>query len=226
MKHKKTVSPSAVLKIGAFWKWFSKNRVQIEMAIRQRENTLQILLNLNKRISNISKYVGFVLKGPNADDRQIFTIIFTVGGQLKKVRWATAFENRAPSIPNWKIQALVKPNADLEKIKLGNDSPFRFHDFELKISEMYFNMVDYDIHKKTISIEVYLQNYKYHYDNPFLKGSVKDVIEEILGEMALKNSISKIQLAQTPNEIDDLIPLYKLPEYIVLINNSNRKLKI
>ena len=196
------------------------------MAIRQRENTLQILSNLNKRIANISKYVGFVLKGPNADDTKIFIIIFTVGGQLKKVRWAKAFENSAPSIPNWKIQALVQANTDLEKIKLGNDSPFRFNDFELKLSEMYFTMVDYNIHKKMISIEVYLQNYQFHYDNPFLKESVIDVMEEILGEIAMKNSISNIQLAQIPNEIDDLIPLYELPKYITLIKNSNRKLKI
>ncbi|MDP2089948.1 MAG: hypothetical protein Q8J84_11200 [Flavobacteriaceae bacterium] len=226
MKYKKTVSPSAILKIDAFWKWFDKNSVQIENAVKHGINSSEVLETLNKKIKNISNCVGFMIKGSNRVDRQFLTIIFTVGGQLKKVRWVTAFENRAPSFPNWKIQALVQPYEDLEKIKSGDDKPFKFHDFELKISEMYFNMVDYDIHKRTISIKVYLQNYKFHYDNPFLKEAVEDVLEEILGEIALKNSISEIQLAQIPNENDDLIPLCELPQYIILINNSNRKLKI
>ena len=226
MKHKKTVSPSAILKIDAFWKWFSKNRVQIEMAIRQRENKLQILTNLDKRISNISKYVSFLLKGPNADDTKIFIIIFTVGGQLKKVRWAKAFENSAPSFPNWKIQALIQPCENLEVIKSGNDNPIIYQDFELKISEMYFNLKDYDIYKKNINIVMYLQNYKYHYENEYLEEIVHIALEELLGEIAFRNSISNIEIAQIPNKKENLLPLYELPQYIDLIKNSNRKLKI
>ena len=225
MKYKKVVSPSAVLKIGAFWKWFNKNRIEIENAIQYRENT-EVLNNLNRKITQISKCLGFVLKGPKKDEKQFFTFIFTVGGQLKRVSWAYTFENCAPSIPNWKIQALIQASEDLVVIKSGNDNPIKYVDFELKISDMYFNMVDYDIHKKTISIMVYLQNYKYHYDNKYLEEKVHIALEELLGEIAFKNSISNIELAQIPDEIDDLIPLYELSEYIILIKNSNRKLKI
>ena len=119
MKHKKTVSPSAILKIDAFWKWFAKNSVQIENAVKHGVNSSEVFETLNKKIKNISNCVGFMIKGSNKVDRQFLTIIFTVGGQLKKVRWVTAFENRAPSIPNWRIQALVQPYEDLEKIKSG-----------------------------------------------------------------------------------------------------------
>lgn len=226
MKHKKTVSPSAMLKIDAFWKWFGKNAIQLEDALEHGVNSREVLSTLDKRIKNISRSVGFMIKGSNKVDTRLFVIIFTVGGQLKKVRWVTAFENRAPSIPNWKIQALVQPYEDIEKIKSGDDKPLKSHEMEFKISEMYFEMVDYDIEKRTISIKVYYQRGLYQFYNPYLQEDVESVLELLLGEIALKNSLSEIQLAEIPDEIDGLIPLYKLPEYIVLINNSNRKLKI
>lgn len=226
MKHKKTISPSAKQKIEAFWKWFNKNRLEIENAVQYHENTEQVLNNFKNKIAQISKYLGFVLKGPKKDKSPYFTFIFTVGGQLKKVRWVHAIVDCAPNIPNWKIQALVQPCEDLEVIKSGNDKPFRTPDFELKISEMYFDMIDYDIHKKTISIKVFVQNYKYHYDNEYLEEIVHIALEELLGEIAFKNSISNIEIAQIPNNQESLLPLYEIPQYINLIKNSNRKLKI
>ena len=226
MKRKKTISPSAILKIDAFWKWFSKNTIQLEDALEHGVNSSEVLSTLDRRIKNISNSVGFMIKGSNKVDTRLFVIIFTVGGQLKKVPWATALEDRAPHIPNWKIQALVQPYENLEVIKSGNDKPFKTTDFELKISDMYFDMIDYDINKKTISIIVYHPIDLYLSYNPYLQDAVEDILQILVGEIALKNSISEFQLAVIPNEIDDLIPLYELPEYIVLIKNSNRKLKI
>lgn len=226
MKHKKTVSPSGIIKIDAFWKWFKKNRIEIENALQNEENAEIVLKSIRKKIAQISNCIGFMIKGSNMVDRQFLTIIFTVGGQLKKVRWAIAFENQAPVIPNWKIQALVHPCEDLEVIKSGNDKPIKNRDFELKTSEMYFDLIDYDIYKRTISIIVYLQNYKYHYDNEYMMETAHIALIELIGEVAYSKSLSNIQLAEIPDEIDDLIPLYELPEYIVLIKNSNRRLKI
>lgn len=226
MKHKKTISPSAIQKIEAFWRWFNKSRLEIENAVQYHENTEQVLNNFKNKIAQISKYLGFVINGPNKYKNPYFTFIFTVGGQLKKVRLVHAIVDCAPTIPNWKIQALIQPCENLEVIKSGKDNPIIYHDFELKISEMYFDLIDYDIYKKTISIKVLVQNYKYHYDNEYLEETVHIAVVKLLGEVAYSKSISNIQLAQTPNEIDDLIPLYELPEYIVLIKNSNRKLKI
>ena len=226
MKHKKTVSPSAIIKIDAFWKWFKKNRIEIENALQNEENAEIVLKSIRKKIAQISKCVGFVLKTPKMYDRSFFTFIFTVGGQLKKARWAIAFENQAPIVPNWEIQALVQPCEDLEVIKSGNDKPIKNHDFELKTSEMYFDLIDYDIYKRTISIIVYLQNYKYHYDNEYMMQTAHIALIELIGEVAYSKSLSNIQLAEIPVKIVDLVPLYELPQYIVLIKNSNRKLKI
>ena len=226
MKHNKTVSPSAIQKIEAFWKWFNKNRLEIENAVQYHENTEQVLNNFKNKIAQISKYLGFVIKGPNKDKSPYFTFIYTVGGQLKKVSLVHAIVDCAPTIPNWKIQALIQPCENLEVIKSGKDNPIIYHDFELKISEMYFDLIDYDIYKKTISIVVYLQNYKYHYDNEFPEEIVHIAIIELLGEVAYSKSISNIQLAQIPNNQESLLPLYELPQYTDLIKNSNRKLKI
>ena len=142
------------------------------------------------------------------------------------MRWVHAIVDCAPTIPNWKIQALIQPCENLEVIKSGNDNPIIYQDFELKISEMYFNLKDYDIYKKNINIVMYLQNYKYHYENEYLEEIVHIALEELLGEIAFRNSISNIEIAQIPNKKENLLPLYELPQYIDLIKNSNRKLKI
>lgn len=226
MKKKVVMSPSAVQRIEAFWKWFAKNHTQVENAMQQGVNSREVLEALNKRIKNISAQVGFLIKGNNKVDKQFFTLIFTVEGQLKKVRWATAIEKKAPAIPNWSFQALIQPFDALDDVKSGLDKPFKFHEIDLKMSDMYFNMTDYDIHKRTISIKVYYQEDTFFFYNPHLQDAVEEVLTLLLGEIAFRNSISEVQVEQLPDEMIHLTPLYELPQYIQMLKNLNRKIKI
>lgn len=202
------------------------NQDQIETAVQNRLYSLYVLESLNKKIKAISPCMGFIIKGHNNRDKPFFTIIFTVEGQLKKVHWATTIVQRAPSIPSWKFQALVQPISDLEQIKTGQDHPFQFPDIELKISDMYFNMLDYDMHKKTMSITVCCPDHVNLFDNPYIQEGVEEILMFLLGEIAFRNSVSEIQVEPIPEEIDELSPLYELPQYIQLLKNLNRKMKI
>ena len=130
MNHKKILSTSAFLKIEAFWWWFNKNRLGLENALLYYENTEQSLNNFKNKIAQISKYHGFVLKSPNKDKSLYFTYIFTVGGQLKKVRRVYAIENLAPTFLNWKIQSLIQPCENVELIKSGNNKSIKIINYE------------------------------------------------------------------------------------------------
>lgn len=226
MKKQKSVSPSAIRKIESFWRWYSKNVAHIENALLYHENEVEVFSGLNKKLDQVSKRMGYVLRAPKKEKTQHFTLIFTVEGRKSMIGLATAFEQRAPKIINWVFQALIPPYKDIEEIKVGNDRPFKFQDFELIISEMYFDLLDYDITKKHINIQVYLKNYQFHYDNDFLEKAVNIVLEELLGEIAYNKYLAKVQLAQIPKNQDDLTPLYELPQYIGLISKANQRLKI
>lgn len=131
----------------------------------------------------------------------------------------------APSFIHWEVQSFIKPTKDIEKFKQGLDDAYIFPDFELKTSEAYFSILDYNIEKKKLNIMVYLKNYRFHFENSFLEEAVYIMIEDLVGEMAVKKHISFVQLAQLSDNPKDLIRLYELQDYIERMSLINRKNK-
>lgn len=70
------------------------------------------------------------------------------------------------------VQSFIKPIEDIEQFKKGLDEAYIFPDFELKTSEAYFSILDYNIEKKKLNLIVYLKNYRFHFDNSFLQEAV------------------------------------------------------
>lgn len=70
---------------------------------------------------------------------------------------------------------------------------------------------------------MYLNNYRFHFDNSFLQEAVYIMIEDLVGEMAVKKHISFVQLAQLNSNPKNLIRLYELQEYIDNINQMTKR---
>jgi hypothetical protein len=77
-----------------------------------------------------------------------------------------------------------------------------------------------------MKIVVYLKNYKYHYDNELLEEAVQIIIQDLVGEVDFKRTISMVKLSQLPEKPKNLINLYQLKGYIDFLNKLDRRVKI
>lgn len=211
------LTPTTLKKITSFWRWFLNHETEILKALLYQENYNDIFTHLNKKLSTISTQIGYVIKDTDKQN-QTLKIIFTAHGNKKLMPKVEAITQNAPNFIHWEVESFIKPAEDIEKFKQGLDDAYIFPDFELKTSEAYFSILDYNIEKKKLNLIVYLKNYRFHFDNSFLEEAVYIMIEDLVGEMAVKKHISFVQLAQLSDNPRNLIRLYELQEYIDLIN--------
>jgi hypothetical protein len=215
------LTPSTHKKITSFWRWFLNHEIEIIKAILYQENYNQVFDALNKKLNTISTQIGFVIKGTDNPNQKL-KIIFTAHGNKKLMPKVEAITQNAPTFLHWEVQSFIKPTEDIEQFKQGLDETYIFPDFELKTSEAYFSILDYNIEKKKLNLIVYLKNYRFHFDNSFLQEAVYIMVEDLVGEMAVKKHISFVQLSQLSDNPKNLIRLYELQEYIEKINTINQ----
>ncbi len=222
---KKTMTPQMLRQIKSFWKWFGQNEIQIVEAFTVNSKHDEVFNHLNRKISYVSKRIGFILVGRKSNDEKVKMII-TAHGYRKLYPKVNALIDNAPKSIHWDFQAFIKPHEDIEIFKQGLDNPYIFQDFELKTSELYFKPLEFNTFQKKMKIVVYLKNYKYHFDNNAIDEAIYIIIQDLVGEENFKKTISLVQLAQLPENPQFLIHLYELQEYIDLLNNLNRRVKI
>ncbi len=216
------LTPTTHKKITSFWRWFLNHEIEILKALLYQENYNDIFTNLNKKLNTISSQIGYVIKDTDKQNQKL-KIIFTAHGNKKLMPKVEGITQNAPNFIHWEVESFIKPTEDIEKFKQGLDDAYIFPDFELKTSEAYFSILDFNIEKKKLNLIVYLKNYRFHFDNGFLQEAVYIMIEDLVGEMAVKKHISFVQLAQLSNNPKNLIRLYELQEYIERLNLLNRK---
>lgn len=207
------LTPLTIRKINNFWIWFSNNDAAITNALNNDEFSEELFMQLNRSLSHISKRIGYVIKVPQKEKQQ-FEITFTAHGYRKLFGKVIGLENYAPTLPNWLIHAFIKPTEKIEEFKQGLDLPFVFKDFELKASDLYFSIIDYNITQKKIKIIIYLKNYKYHFDNDLLEEAVLIILQELIGEKTLKKNITLVQMTQLQDNLSNVINLFKLNQYV------------
>jgi hypothetical protein len=222
---KKQMSPQMLKQIKSFWKWFEQNEMQILEAFTTQMKHDEVFNQLNRKLSYVSKRIGFIFVGRKSNAEKV-KLIITAHGYKKLFPKVNALIKNAPKSIHWNFQAFIKPNEDIEMFKQGIDNPYIFQDFELKTSELYFKPLEFNTFKKKMKIVVYLKNYKYHFDNDSINEAVYIMIQDLIGEENFKRSIDLVQLAQLPENPLNLIHLYELQEYIDFLNKINRRVKI
>ncbi len=222
---KKQMTPQMLKQIKSFWKWFEQNEVQILEAFTTLTKHDEVFNQLNRKLSYVSKRIGFILVGRKSNSEKV-KLIITAHGYRKLYPKVNALINNAPKSIHWDFQAFIQPNKDIEMFKQGIDNPYIFQDFEIKTSELYFKPLEFNTFQKKMKIVVYLKNYKYHFDNDAIDEAVYIIIQDLIGEENFKKTISLVQLAQLPENPLNLVHLYELQEYIDFLNKINRRVKI
>ena len=164
--------------------------------------------------------IGFEITKPHYNQDKC-RILFTAYGRRKLFSKIIAFENQAPLLEHFTVQAFLKPFENVEEYKNGTDDPTFYANYNIKISNLQMTLADYDIATKQIKMNVYLPEYNEikHFDD--IEHNIYWIIMQIIGEIAFGKHIKKIILHQMPLEPIGLLCLIELPDYIAYLHQIN-----
>jgi len=211
-------------KITTFWNHFQKNEQEIFKALLLGINIEEVLNQITKKLDNVSKRIGYVIK-PSSEFNDKFLIIFTGNGNRKLFAKMIALENQVPELQNFIAQAFIKPLEDTARYKNGTDEPCVCKNYEIKISEVQIALMDYNISTKQIKINIYLPEYNQIKHFGDLKHNIDWIVIQIIGEIAFRKHIRQILLHPMPLEPIGLLPLIELPDFIAYLHKINSRKK-
>ena len=129
------------------------SKIQILEAFTTNTKHDEVFNQLNRKLSYVSKRIGFILVGRKSKSEKV-KLIITAHGYKKLFPKVNGLINNAPKSIHWDFQAFIKPKEDIEMFKQGIDNPYIFQDFELKTSELYFKPLEFNTFQKKMKIVV------------------------------------------------------------------------
>jgi hypothetical protein len=145
-------------------------------------------------------------------------LIITANGNPKYFNKVIQLIDKAPILKNWKFTAFIQPTERIDEIIDGFDEPYIFQEITLKASELKFLTLDYHEKTQKFDIIVFLKNYHLYCDTKTLEQAVFIMMQDILGENSLFQNINFVQLAQMPDNNEELIHLYDFQMFIDILN--------
>lgn len=207
-----------------FWTWFQDNEEAIKNAFLLGINTKEVFTHLLRNYHYISKRIGFLIYAPDKDSAKC-KIVFTAEGYSKLFPKIIALEDQAPKLKYFIPQAFIKPMQKVSIVKEGTDFTHRYKNYEFKVSELQIALIDYNITTKQLKIKVYIPNYNKIKHFQEVESDIKYIVMEIIGEIAYRKHIKKMELEQLLATQTGLLNLIELPHYIdylYKINATNR----
>lgn len=210
--------------IEKLWTWFQANEQEFNNALLLGINTDEVLAQFSKKLYAVSRRISFIVKVPNDEELPII-IVFTGGGYRKLFDKLIALEEMAPKLEMFRPQAFIKPLDNVEEVKLGLDDPIFFEDYEIKISDVRFNLLDFNIKTKQLKLTIYLPYYDELKDFEDLYDYLEMLLMEVLGEIKYKKHIKYFEVALLPEHHESLLPLVELQDYIDYLYTINSRKK-
>ena len=210
--------------ITKFWTWFQDNEDAIKNALQLDINTKEVFHHLNRNLHYISKRINFLIISSSTNHDK-YTIIFTADGYRKLFPKIIALEDKAPQLQHFIPQAFIKPIQDKTPFFAGNDEPYIFNKYEIKISQLYMELVDYNITTKQLKIKLFIPDYDKIKDFDEIEIEMKYLVMEVIGEIAFRKHIKYIQYIELPKTTNGLLSLIELPEYIDYLYKINSRQK-
>ena len=200
-------------KINNFWNWFQDNNQTIRNLINEiPKNQKHITFWLYKNLGYYCKEIDFIIIFPNKNTDKT-ELIITANGNPDYFGQVINLVDKAPLLRKWKFTAFIQPTERINEIINGLDEPYIFQEITLKASALKFITLDY--HEKThkLDIIVFLKNYHLYCDTKTLEQAIFIIMQDILGENSLFQNINFVQLAQMPDNKEELIHLYDFQIY-------------
>lgn len=217
----KHTTPQMLKQITSFWKWFAENERQIFLEFIENDEELPYTNQLRVKFSKLSKRIEWICVGESETGK--LKMVLSADGYRKLIPKINAIIENAPLVEYWEFKNLFQPNTNLESIKEGLDLGYKFFDFSLKTSDLYFTILEYNTVYKKMKIQVFLKNKERIFSSNHLDFAIELTLKELIGEMNLRRHISSVQKAPLPENKNKLIPLYKLQQYIDFLKRINKK---
>ncbi|MBP2284801.1 hypothetical protein H4V97_003119 [Flavobacterium sp. CG_23.5] len=201
-------------KINTFWNWFQDNHHAIKNIVNETpKNQKHIAFWINKNLNYYCREIDFIIVFPkNLTSKSEF--IITANGNLDYFNQVITLVDNAPQLKTWKFTAFIQPTAEVDKIIDGLDEPYIFEDLTLKISDLKFLTLNYDENTAKTDIIIFLKNYYIYCDSKTLPQAIFIIMQDLLGEKSLFQNINFVQLAQMPENDENLIHIYDLQYFI------------
>ncbi len=197
-----------------FWQLFQKENLALFLLNDlPKEVTLEKLNTLTQAMKEYNKDLGYIIK--SGKDKS--ELIITAHGNPYLFKEVELLVFHAPKLERWKITAFLQPEIDIDAYENGTDKPLEYYGITLRISEMYFILLENPNKPTDLGIKVLLKNYIVHKDNPRLREALYVHIEHLIGEKSFANDLSFIEIDQLKNEDledDSLLELYNLKFFI------------
>ena len=210
--------------ITKFWSWFQDNEEAVKNAFLLNINTEKVFFHLTRNLNYVSKRIGFMIKAPNSNNDKCL-IIFTADGYRKLFPKLIALEDQAPQLQYFIAQAFIKPIQDKTPYLTGKDKPYIFKKYKIKISQLYITLADYNITTKELKINLYIPDYDRIKDCDEIENNLKYIIMEVIGEIAFRKHIKKIEFFDLPEANIGLLSIIELPDYIDYLYKINSRQK-
>jgi hypothetical protein len=183
-----------------------------------------VIAQMLKKLDIVSKSIGFVIR-PSREFKDKFIIIFTGNGLRRLFAKMMALENQAPTLEHFTAQAFIKPLEDTTMYKDGTDDPCECKNFEIKISEIQMALLDYNIAKKEIKIDLFLPDNEELKQYDDLESTIEYIVMQIIGEIAFRKHMREINLYPMALEPKGLLSLIELPDFIDYLYKINSRKK-
>jgi hypothetical protein len=205
-------------KINTFWNWFQDNNQTIKNILNETPKSQKhIFFWLNKHLHYYCKGIDFIIAFPKKPTDKT-RLIITANGNPEYFKQVVDLIDNAPRLRTWIFVALIQPTEDIEKIMDGLDNPYIFKDITIKASDIMFLPLNCDESCKKFDIMVYLKNYNIHCNTKTWQQAIYIIMQDIFGEKQLYEHINFVQLAQLPDNNEELIRLYDFQMFLDILN--------
>jgi hypothetical protein len=216
----KTLNQRQIKTIQNFWKWIEDNQTTIFNAYVVGINTEEVAMHFNRNLNYISKQIDCLLFYQD----ETLKLLFTAQGYRKLFPKLIALEENAPKLSRVTPIIFIKPITNKERYLKKEDGYVSIFKQELKISDLYLQLDNYNTTNKKIDITVF-HPYK---DSEKMQNAILFIIMFVIGEIAFKKHLNEIEIKSNTKMPNGLLLLIELDEYIAYLYSSMayKKIKI
>jgi hypothetical protein len=208
----KTLNEKQIKTIQNFWRWVEDNQTTIFNAYVVGINTAEVAMHFNRNLNYISKQIDCLLFYQD----ETLKLLFTAQGYRKLFPKLIALEENAPKLSRVTPSIFIKPITNKEKYLKKEDGYLSIFKQELKISDLYLQLDNYNTTTKKIDITIF-HPYK---ESEKMQNAILFVVMFVIGEIAFKKHLRNIEIKPLINNSNGLLQLIEIDDYIKYLYTS------
>jgi hypothetical protein len=195
-----------------FWRWVEDNQTTIFNAYVLGINTEDVAMHFNRNLNYVAKQIDCLIFYQD----ETLKLLFTAQGYRKLFPKLIALEENAPKLSRVTPIIFIKPITNKERYLKKEDGYISIFKQELKISDLYLQLDNYNTTTKKIDITVFHP----FQDSKKMQNAILFIIMFVIGEIAFKKHLKKIIIKPLTKNSNGLLQLVEIDEFINYLYTS------